>query len=66
MQILNDDFIYEGKKAVQTCWALCEDLKKQHITLRSNEIQEQMIIHMHQSGKGYEAVSESLGLQLPW
>ncbi len=24
MQFLNNDFIYQGKKAVQTCLALCE------------------------------------------
>ncbi len=34
--------------------------------LRSKEIQEQMrnkIVDMYQSGKGYKAISEALGLQ---
>ncbi len=41
-------------------------LKEQHIMPRSKEIQEQMrnkIVEMYQSGKGYKAISKTLGLQ---
>ncbi len=50
----------------RTCLTKWSTLKEQHIMPRSKEIQEQMrnkIVDMHQSGKGYKAISKALGLQ---
>lgn len=47
-------------------WRRLKGLKKQDMLPRSEEIQEQMwnkVINIHQSGKGYRAITKDLGLQ---